>query len=148
MLPSSPLPLAGGVGGGPVRNQGKFRERDTNRARELRSAATPAERLLWQYISNAQLGVKFSRQMPVGPFFADFLCRSRKLIIELDGHSHDVDPGRDIYRDRFLGEIGFKVVHFTNAEVLGNVEGVIMAIAAVLVEFPTLNPSREREVGL
>ena len=125
--------------------QGKFRERNTSRARELRSAATPAERLLWQFLSRSQLGAKFSRQMPVGPFFADFLCREHNLIIELDGHSHDVAPDRDIYRDRFLNGAGYRVIHFQNVDVLGNVEGVIMAIRIALQDAPTPDPSRKRE---
>jgi len=66
--------------------------------------------------------------MPVGPFFADFLCRERKLIVELDGHSHDVAPERDVYRDRYLAEAGYRVLHFANADVMGNVEGVVAAI--------------------
>ena len=131
-----------------MRNQGKFRERDTNRARELRNAATPAERLLWQYLSKSQLGCKFSRQMPVGPFFADFLCRERGLIIELDGHSHDIQPERDVYRDRYLVEQGYRVLHFTNMEVLGNVEGVVSEIKRALADWPTPDPSRKREGGL
>jgi BirA family biotin operon repressor/biotin-[acetyl-CoA-carboxylase] ligase len=52
-----------------------WKARDIKRARELRRAATPAERLLWRYLSRSQLGAKFSRQMQVGSFFADFLCR-------------------------------------------------------------------------
>lgn len=127
---------------------GKFRTRNTARARELRNAATPAERLLWSYLARSQLGAKFSRQMPVGAFFADFLCRDRKLIIELDGHSHDVQPERDIYRDRVLEGAGYRVLHFTNSEVLGNVEGVIMSIQLALQEMPTPTPSRKREGGL
>ncbi len=144
---SSPLPLAGGVGGGSVRGQGKFRDRDTNRARELRNAATPAERRLWQYLSQSQLGVKFSRQMPAGPFFADFLCRELMLIVELDGFSHDVQPERDVYRDRYLVDHGYRVLHFTNTEVLGNVEGVVTTIKRALANWPTPNPSRKREGG-
>jgi very-short-patch-repair endonuclease len=147
-MPSSPLPPAGGVGGGPVRNQGKFRERDTNRARELRNSATPAERLLWQYLSKSQLGYKFSRQMPVGLFFADFLCRERGLIIELDGFSHDIQPERDVYRDRYLMEQGYRVLHFTNVDVLGNVEGVVIEIKRALADRPTPNPSRKRKGSL
>ncbi len=126
---------------------GKFRVRNTARARELRHAATPAERLLWTYLARSQLGAKFSRQMPVETFFADFLCRERKLIIELDGHSHDVQPERDIYRDRILEEAGYRVLHFTNSEVLGNVEGVILSIQLALQELPTPNPTRKREGG-
>ena len=105
-----------------------FRNRDTQRARDLRNAATPAERTLWLYLRKSQLGAKFSRQMQVGPFFPDFLCRELKLIVEVDGHSHDVQPERDVYRDRYLSEAGYRVLHFTNADVLGNVEGVVTAI--------------------
>ena len=128
-----------------MRGEGKFQNRDTVRARKLRNDATPAERLLWQFLSRAQLGAKFSRQMPVGPFFADFLCRTSDLIIEIDGHSHDIAPERDVYRDKCLNEAGYRVIHFTNAEVLGNVEGVITVIRIALADAPTPNPSRKRE---
>jgi len=106
----------------------QFRPRNTARARDLRNRATPAERLLWRYLSRSQLGVKFSRQMPVGPFFADFLCRELKLIVELDGFSHDVEPERDVDRDAYLSDQGFCVLHFPNADVMSNVEGVVIAI--------------------
>jgi len=127
---------------------GNFKVRNTTRARELRHAATPAERLLWQFLSRSQLGVKFSRQMPVGPYFADFLCREKMLIVELDGFSHDVQPDRDPIRDCHLQAAGFKVLHFPNAEVMSNVEGVVTAIRLVLDQGPTPNPSRKREGGL
>jgi len=140
-----PLPLAGGVRGGPLTSYGNFRTRSAMRARELRGAATPAERKLWAYLSRSGLGVKFSRQMPVGPYFADFPCRERMLSVELDGISHDVQPERDIHRDRILNDAGYRVLHFPNAEVLGNVEGVIMAKQSALAERPTPNPSRRRE---
>jgi len=110
----------------------RFRNRATARARELRHAATPAERHLWRYLSNSQLGVKFSRQMPVGPFFADFLCREHKLIVELDGHSHDIALERDIARDRYLHEAGYRVLRFANADVMRNVEGVTALIRGSL----------------
>jgi BirA family biotin operon repressor/biotin-[acetyl-CoA-carboxylase] ligase len=61
-----------------------FKKRNTGRARELRNSATPAERLLWQQLRSSELGHKFSRQMPVGPYFADFLCRELHFIIEVD----------------------------------------------------------------
>ena len=105
-----------------------FRPRDTERARELRNRATPAERQLWRYLGRSQLGVKFSRQMPVGPFFADFLCRGLRLIVELDGFSHDLRPAEDAARDRYLAEAGYRVVRFSNAEVMENLEGVLAAI--------------------
>ena len=130
---TSSLPLAGGVGGGPARGQGKFRPRNTKRARDLRNNATPAERKLWPYLSRSQLGAKFSRQMQVeGNFYADFLCRQRQLIIELDGYSHDVAPQRDAWRDAVLSKAEYRVLHFSNQEVLTNVEGVVEAIRLAL----------------
>ena len=128
-----PVPPAGGVRGGPVRGDGTFKPRDTQRARELRNNATPAERKLWPYLSRSQLGAKFSRQMQVGGnFYADFLCRKRQLIIEFDGYSHDVAPERDAWRDALLNEAGYRVLHFSNEEVLTNVEGIVEAIRLAL----------------
>ena len=120
-------------------------KRDTKRARELRSAATPAERALWKHLARSQLGAKFSRQMPVGPFFVDFLCRSHRLVIEVDGFSHDLQPARDEARDAYIESKGYTVIHFANADVLGNIEGVIMSIAQALQIGPTPGPSRKRE---
>jgi len=106
----------------------RFRTRDTDRARELRNAATPAERLLWHCLSGSQLGAKFSRQMPVGSYFADFLCRELRLVIELDGFSHDLRPDYDARRDRWLAEAGYRVLHFANDDVFRNLEGVLVRI--------------------
>ena len=111
-----------------------FKPRETVRAQQLRNAATPAERLLWRYLSRSQLGVKISRQMPVGRFFADFVCRDRMLIVELDGFSHDVAPQRDVVRDRFLRDAGFRVLRFNNTEVFENTEGVVTAIRLALLD--------------
>jgi BirA family biotin operon repressor/biotin-[acetyl-CoA-carboxylase] ligase len=102
--------------------------RNTARARSLRREATPAERALWQYLSKSQTGAKFSRQMPVGPWFADFLCRELLLVVELDGFSHDAAPERDARRDAWMAAQGYTVLRFTNQDVNGNVEGVVTAI--------------------
>ncbi|HEX7872000.1 MAG TPA: DUF559 domain-containing protein [Sphingobium sp.] len=135
----SPLPPAGGAGGG----QGTFLERDTDRAKSLRNNATLPERRLWQRIRNRQLGHKFSRQIPLGPYFCDFLCREQKLIVELDGATHADDPAHDIRRDAYCTELGFRVLRFTNAEVMTNLDGVLEEIRAALM--PTPDPSRKRE---
>jgi very-short-patch-repair endonuclease len=105
-----------------------WKPRNTERARALRHAASPAERSLWRYLSRSQLGAKFSRQMPVGPYFADFLCRELKLIVELDGWSHNVAPERDARRDAWLKQEGYQVLRFANADVTGDVEAVVTAI--------------------
>ena len=108
----------------------EFKPRNTERARTLRNTATPAERLLWQHLSRSQQGAKFSRQMPVGPFYADFFCRSLKLVVECDGVSHDLSPEADARRDGWMQRGGYTVLRFTNADVLGNVEGVLAMIRA------------------
>ena len=105
-----------------------WKDRNTKRARELRNAATPAERLLWQHLSRSQQGAKFSRQMQIGPFFADFLCRSLKLVVECDGFSHDLSPEADARRDAWMQREGYTVLRFTNADVLQNTEGVLATI--------------------
>lgn len=111
-----------------------WQPRNTNRARRLRREATPAERALWEHLSRSQLGAKFSRQMPVGPYFADFLCRELKLVIELDGFSHDVAPQRDSMRDEWMTAQGYTVLRFTNADVSDNTEGVVTAIRIRIAE--------------
>ena len=109
-----------------------FKPRNTARARELRRMATPAERLLWQYLSRSRLGAKFSRQMPVGPWFADFLCRELRLVVEVDGVSHDLQLAHDARRDAWLQANGYVVVRVSNADVLGNVEGVVRHLQEVV----------------
>jgi very-short-patch-repair endonuclease len=97
----------------------EFRPRRTNRAQKLRNNATDAERMLWQHLSRRQLeGFKFSRQIPVGPFICDFMCRERKLIVELDGGQH-AENNRDVARTAFLEAQGYRVLRFWNNEVLG-----------------------------
>ncbi len=120
-------------------------DRPTTRARQLRREATPAERLLWQYLSRSQLGAKFSRQMPVGPYVCDFLCRSHRLAVELDGMSHDLRS--DAGRDAFIAGQGVRTIRFANRDVLANVAGVVAAIQVALADMPTPGPSRRREGG-
>ena len=125
---------------------GQFQPRNTTRARELRNAATPAERTLWRCLSGRKIGGwKFSRQMPVGPYFADFLCRKAQLIVELDGYSHDMRQAYDERRDLWLTEYGYRVLRFTNRDVMTNIEGVVFEIERSLALRPTPNPSRKRE---
>ena len=141
-----PPPAGGrGPGGGPAR---PFKSRDTIRAKSLRNQASPPERHLWQHLRNRQLnGHKFSRQIPVDPYFADFLCREAKLIIELDGSTHDRSADYDTSRDAYCRQQGFTVLRFQNADVIGNLEGVLSRITATLAQMPTPGPSLLREGG-
>ena len=106
--------------------------RPTERARALRRVATPAERILWRHLSASKLGHKFSRQMPVGPFITDFMRRSKMLVLELDGYSHDLSAEQDCQRTAFIESRGFRILRVTNSEVLRNIEGVVEAIRAIL----------------
>ena len=90
-------------------------------------------------------GHKFSRQIPVGPFICDFVCRKSKLVVELDGFSHEMSTDDDAKRTLFLEREGYKVVRFMNAEVFSNLDGVLTAINEALKALPTPDPSRKRE---
>jgi very-short-patch-repair endonuclease len=81
-------------------------------------------------------GLKWVRQLPVGPYFADFSCREAALIVELDGGQHD---GRmaDLPRTAFLNREGYGVLRFWNNEVMENRDGVLMAMRATIAGFPS-----------
>ena len=74
--------------------------------------------------------MKFRRQHPIGPFFADFACVSQRLVVELDGGYHDSVQDQDLKRQQYLTSQGWKVVRFTNEDVLRDVESVLIAIAS------------------
>lgn len=99
-------------------------------ARKLRRRSTDAERLLWSCLRSRQLGAKFVRQFPIGPYVADFACRSVHLAIELDGgqHSEAVDKPRTVVIEAH----GYRVIRFWNNEVIENLEGVLATIAQEL----------------
>ncbi|MEO1169722.1 MAG: DUF559 domain-containing protein [Pseudomonadota bacterium] len=116
---------------------GQFKPRNTERARALRNTATPAERKLWRYLSRRQLaGRKFSRQMPIGPYFCDFLCRSENLAIEIDGFSHDLRQREDRRRTRYLEGKGLTILRFSNAEIRNNIGGALIAIESAFQAHP------------
>ncbi len=103
------------------------------RARALRSNATPAERRLWRLLRASQLdGFKFSRQIAIGPFIADLVCRKQKLVIELDGGQHGDD--RDVARQRFIEAQGYRVLRFWNHQVMNDPDMVFEVIRSALVE--------------
>jgi very-short-patch-repair endonuclease len=101
----------------------------TARARELRTRQTEAEAQLWSVLRGRRLsGLKFRRQFPIPPFIADFVCVEHQLVVELDGGYHDYVASSDASRQSRLEQQGWRVVRFTNEEVLENLEGVAIAI--------------------
>jgi very-short-patch-repair endonuclease len=106
-------------------------------ARKLRRALTPAEQRLWQAIRGRQLGgLKFRCQHPVGWFVLDFYCPACKLAIELDGGGHEEAEQalRDSLRDEQLAAYGYRVLRFTNEEVLNDMTAVLHRISRAVNE--------------
>ena len=103
----------------------------TSTRRRLRNEATFTERLVWNFLKDAQLdGRKFTRQKGIGHFIADFYCPEEKLAIELDGSSHDSNEAkqRDADRDDYFRSLGIQVMRFTNDEFLADCDSVIRRI--------------------
>ena len=104
----------------------------TERARSLRKADNNAERALWSDLKNRQVyGAKFTRQLPIGPYFADFACRENQLVVELDGSQH-ADDNYDRRRDDFMVAEGWSVLRFWNVDALTDRNAVIDTIIAAL----------------
>jgi very-short-patch-repair endonuclease len=115
----------------------------TTRSRELRNNPTDAERKLWAALSNRQLsGVRFNRQVVIRPYICDFVARSAKLIVEVDGGQHAFNAGADQRRTRFLESRGYRVIRFWNNDVLANIDGVVETIERALRDRPSPGPSR------
>ncbi len=116
------------------------------RARQMRNNPTEPEKRLWRHLSNGQLdGYKFRRQQVIGRFIADFVCTPAKLIVEVDGDTHE--ETRDRSRDAALAAHGYRTVHVTNHDVMSNMDAVLLVILGALTgaERPHPNPSPEGE---
>jgi very-short-patch-repair endonuclease len=118
------------------------------RARRLRRHSTDAERKLWNRLRSRSLdGCKFVRQEPIGPYIVDFICRERRLVVEVDGGQHATDP-RDAIRDQWLVDHRYRVLRFWNNDVLGNMDGVLETIAnALQVESSPAEAQRGNELS-
>ena len=108
--------------------------------KELMKQPTHAEIMLWKYLRNNQTGYKFRRQHVIGKYIADFACLPKKLIIEIDGKIHLKQQKEDANRTADLNALGFRVIRFTNEEVLENVLNVIDEIKR---ELTPPNPSKK-----
>ncbi len=100
-------------------------------ARGLRKYATDVENKLWYYLRSegfVRNNIKFRRQHIIEPYIVDFICISKKLIIELDGGQHAEQIEYDHERTMFLAAKGYKVIRFWNNEIVTNLEGVLETI--------------------
>lgn len=104
-----------------------------NRARDLRRNLTDAERLLWSRLRRRSLmRFYFRRQVPLGPYVADFVCKQQRLIVELDGGQHAMRKDYDARRTKHLNGMGYEVLRFWNNDVLDNMDGVLESILTAL----------------
>jgi very-short-patch-repair endonuclease len=107
----------------------------TNRSRVLRSRPISAEARLWSRLRNRQLGGhKFVRQAPIDPYFVDFLCRERKVVVEVDGgtHSTEEEAAHDGRRTRHLRQHGYRVFRISNDDVYNNLDCSLDALLAFI----------------
>ncbi len=119
----------------------------TRRARELRATPTDAERRLWRVLRRGQIaGYIFRRQYPLGRYFVDFVCLPLRLVIEIDGGQHATRRVYDRARDRSLTSRGFRVLRFTDREILTAIASVATVIWTAATE-PPPPPSPTRGEG-
>ena len=103
-------------------------------AKHNRAYPTQAEAIMWQLLKGKQFGVSFRRQHIIGEYIADLACLECKLVIEIDGgyHTSQQQQEADVLRTQWLNGYGFKVVRFTNEEVINTTETVIKRIKEYL----------------
>ena len=108
------------------------------KAKEMRENMTEAETVLWEALKSKHIGDKFRRQHIIGNFIPDFVCLSKRLVIEVDGgyHTDDTQQGLDEGRAEELKQLGFEVIRFTNEEVLNNLDKVVHQITEKLSSLP------------
>ena len=99
-----------------------------NLARANRMAGNLSEVLLWRELQRCKLGVRFSRQRPIGNYIADFYCREKKLVIEIDGWSHDNKYEYDIARDEYMKSLGIHVLRISDKDVKQDIANVLIWI--------------------
>ncbi len=126
----------------------KIDEKVISRAKTMRQNPTPTETAMWSILRAKRFErVKFARQVVIAPYIADFVARSRRLIIEIDGDTHALCEPKDARRTAWLEKQGYRVIRFTNFEVGSNLDGVAHAIAAALAALPLSQPSPQRGEG-
>ena len=125
-------------------------EKLRSNAKALRRNITDAESIIWYNVRAHRFqGASFRRQTPIGPYIVDFVCHAAKLIIEVDGGQHFEPENivRDVRRDAYLAAQGYRVLRFSNLDVMANKAGVLETIAAALGRTPSLALPRKRGRG-
>ena len=115
-------------------------------ARRLRKAPTLAEQALWRLLREKALGgLRFRRQVPIGPYIADFCCFSARLVVEVDGGVHYLTEDKDAARDGWLATQGFRVLRLSNETVLSRPDQALASIReAASPPIRPASPARRR----
>ena len=104
-------------------------------ARRMRTNPTEAESILWKFLRGKQLGYPFRRQLIIDDYIVDFVCLAKKFIIEVDGKYHSTNEQQeldDIRENKLLSE-GYRIIRFTNEEVMLNIEQTLECIKKHLI---------------
>lgn len=104
--------------------------------KHLRVNQTPEEKKLWSLLRNNQTKFKWRRQVSIGPYIADFYCRSKLLVIEIDGSQHKENKIYDQERSKYFSDIGIKTLRFWNNEINTNIQNVMQKILEELGKKP------------
>ncbi|AWG21128.1 leucine--tRNA ligase [Flavobacterium faecale] len=115
------------------------------KAKEMRNNPTEAEKTLWLSLKSKALDYKFRQQHLIADYIVDFVCLSKKLVIEVDGSIHDSQVEADEERTKVLNEKGFKVIRFKNEEILRNLPGVLDTIT---IELDNIAVSTDASIGV
>ena len=108
--------------------------KNIDKAKILRKNLTPQEYKLWQLIrAHRFYGFYFRRQYPIGDYIVDFICRSKQIIIEIDGGQHNYNSNieYDKTRTNYLISKGYKVFRFWNNEIDHNFTGVYLKLKEI-----------------
>ncbi len=97
----------------------------------MRFSPTRSEEWLWRYLSGSKTGFAFRRQLVIGPFIVDFACTKARLVVEVDGASHEGRERHDDARDRALERLGWRVLRVQERDVVSDIDAVVNRIAEI-----------------
>jgi leucyl-tRNA synthetase len=118
------------------------------KAKEMRNNPTEAEKILWLNLKSKGLDYKFRQQHLIDDYIVDFVCLSKKLVIEVDGGIYDSMQEADAERTKNINEKGFKVIRFNNKEIFNNIDSVLNIIKHELLNAVTVPPSEVRGIAV
>jgi len=123
----------------------------TIHAQENRKVMSEPALRIWLHLRAQRfMGIKFRREKIIGDYITDFAANDPKLVIEIDGDTHNADDEHDAIRTRYLEARGYRVQRYSNVDVMQNLDGVLMHLATVITEMktplPTLSPEGERAI--